>query len=335
MFKIMFLKNERNDATDYYVQLIKKSLEENGQEVLIVDDIKKIKKTDKVLTITLKAFFYTWLRNPKQFIFHWFQGVSPEEAKMLFSKKFFQKNIRWMYLSFFESFVLLFSKFNFFVSNAMLEHYKSKYRYKKDNYMIMPCYNQRLNIDAFYDGKYKAPTFVYAGSLSDWQCINETLQVFKKIQYKIPAAKMFLYTSEKEKALFLIENNQVENVVVDYVEYSKLNDKLKSIKYGFLIRENVTVNNVSTPTKMNGYLANGVIPIYSDFILDFKLNLKSEFLISSENYLNMVDQVIAFEKLKILSNEIREEYEMLFTEYYSDEKYLNEITMKFKEYKVI
>ncbi len=335
MFKIIFLNNERNDATDYYVQLIKKSLEENGQEVLIVDDIKKIKKTDKVLTITLKAFFYTWLRNPKQFIFHWFQGVSPEEAKMLFSKNFFQKNMRWMYLSFFESFVLLFSKFNFFVSNAMLEHYKSKYRYKKDNYMIMPCYNQRLNIDAFYDDKYKAPTFVYAGSLSDWQCINETLQVFKKIQYKIPAAKMFLYTSEKEKALFLIENNQVENVVVDYVEYSKLNDKLKSIKYGFLIRENVTVNNVSTPTKMNGYLANGVIPIYSDFILDFKLNLKSEFLISSENYLNMVDQVIAFEKLKILSNEIREEYEMLFTEYYSDEKYLNEITMKFKEYKVI
>ncbi|MFW2044353.1 hypothetical protein ACG9ZE_22230, partial [Acinetobacter sp. ULE_I053] len=121
---------------------------------------------------------------PKQFIFHWFQGVTPEEAKMLFSNKRFQGNIRWLYLSLFERFVLFFSKFNFFVSDAMLDHYKRKYNYRKNNFMIMPCYNQKLNINAFHDGKYKDPTFVYAGSLSDWQCINETLQVFKGIQYK-------------------------------------------------------------------------------------------------------------------------------------------------------
>ncbi|WP_228127266.1 MULTISPECIES: hypothetical protein [Acinetobacter] len=327
--------NERNDATDYYVQLIKKSLEASGQAVLIIDDLKNIEKNDKVLTISLKAFFYTWLRNPKQFIFHWFQGVTPEEARMLFSNKRFQRNIRWMYLSLFERFVLLFSKFNFFVSGAMLDHYKYKYKYKKNNFMVMPCYNQKLNMNAFYDEKYKEPTFVYAGSLSDWQCINETLQVFKEIQYKIPAAKMFLYTAEKEKAFFLIEKNQIKNIVVDYVEYSQLNDVLKNIKYGFLIRKDMVVNNVSTPTKMNGYLANGVIPIYSDFIFDFKLNLKGDFLISSKSHLDMIDKVIKFEENKICSDEVKSEYSLLFEKYYSDEKYIKEILKKFKKFEVI
>lgn len=335
MYKILYLKNERNDATDYYVQLIKKSLEQNGQKVLIIEDLKKIEKSDKVLTISLKAFFFTWLRNPKQFIFHWFQGVTPEEARMLFFNKRFQKNIRWLYLSLFERFVLFFSKFNFFVSGAMLDHYKYKYKYKKNNFMIMPCYNQKLNERAFHDEKYKEPTFVYAGSLSDWQCINETLQVFKGIQCKIPAAKMFLYTAEKEKAFYLIEKNKINNIIVDYIEYSQLNDKLKNIKYGFLIREDVVVNNVSTPTKMNGYLANGIIPIYSDFIFDFNLNLKGRFLISSKSHLDMVDKVVNFEEKTICSDEIKSEYELFFETYYSDDKYLKEILKKFKKFEVI
>ena len=70
MFKIVFLKNERNDATEYYVNLIKDVIENNGEKVEIIDNLKNIDKSDKVFTISLKAFFYTWLKNPKQFIIH-------------------------------------------------------------------------------------------------------------------------------------------------------------------------------------------------------------------------------------------------------------------------
>lgn len=333
MFKIVFLDGERNDATDYYVQMIRKGLEQQGHQVVIINDIKKIEKKDKVLTISLKAFFYTWLRNPRQFIIHWFQGVTPEEALLIYTKSI-QKRLRWFYLSFFEKFVLHFSKFNFFVSKAMFEHYKKKYNYNKVNYMLMPCYNQPINLQAFNDQKYIKPSFVYVGSLSDWQCIKETLQIFKQVQAVLPDAVMYLFTSEKEKAQNLIDLNNIVNIFIDYVPYAQLNEKLKNIKYGFLIRDNIVVNQVATPTKMNGYLANGVIPVYSNVIDDFKLNLNGSYLINSTCYQDMADKIIDFESNIIDANTVLHEYQGFFENYYSDQYYLDQMILKFKEFKV-
>lgn len=335
MYKILFLNNERNDATDYYVKIIKKTLINTGCSVEIIDRVNLINKADKVLTISLKAFFLVWLKNPRQFIIHWFQGVTPEEALMLFSSKKIEKNIRWMYLSFFEKFVLKFSKFNFFVSDAMFKHYKNKYNYSFENYMIMPCYNQYLNEFAFYDEKYKKPTFVYAGSLAKWQCIEETLEIFKKVNEKIPESEMYIFTSEGEKAKSLINKYQIKNVNVDYVSYSELNERIKDFKYGFLIREDVLVNRVATPTKMNGYLANGVIPIYSNIIEDFKVNLKGKYLIDVKSILDAVEKIILFELNDIKKSEILAEYKKYFDEYYFDNFYSSIMHVKFIQYKVI
>lgn len=334
MYKILFLKNEQNDATDYYVQLIKRVLIDKGNLVEIVNDVKFIDKNDKVLTISLKAFLFVWLKNPKQFIIHWFQGVTPEEAKLI-HKNIFQKNIRWLYLSFFEKFVLRYSKFNFFVSKAMYEHYKYKYQYLSDNFIIIPCYNQKLNKNAFASEKYEKPTFVYAGSLSDWQCIKETLYVFKRIQNVIADAQLFLYTSEKDKANELILLDNVKNVIVDYIPYEELNQKLEKIKYGFLIRDDILVNQVATPTKMNGYLANGLIPIYSDCINDFKVNLKSGFMISTNDYYEFPDLVIDFEKKKVDVDLIKQEYSNFFHSYYSDDNYIEKLHVVFLKFNVI
>ena len=266
MYKILYLKNERNDATDYYVGIIRKALINKGFKVDIITEIKNLDKKDKVLTITLKAFLFTWLRNPKQFIIHWFQGVTPEEVLMLFSSSFLQKTKKYMYLTLVERLVLRFSKVNFFVSDAMHAHYNKKYNYALNNYIIMPCYNQHLNEHAFFDEKYKVPSFVYAGSLAKWQCIEKTLMIFKQVQEKIPESQMYIYTSEQENAYKLIKRYNVKNIFVDYVSYEILNEKIQDFKYGFLIRDDILVNQVATPTKMNGYLANGVIPIYSNII---------------------------------------------------------------------
>jgi hypothetical protein len=335
MYKILFLKNERNDATDYYVEIIKKTLTKSGNSVELIDEISLINKDDKVLTISLKAFFLVWLNNPRQFIIHWFQGVTPEEALMLFSSNKIQKKIRWSYLTLFEKFVLKYSKFNFFVSNRMHEHYKNKYNYYFKNYMLMPCYNQHLNVNAFYDEKYKKPSFVYAGSLAKWQCIDETLEIFKKINARIPESKMYILTSEQDKAIELIRKYSMENTFVDYVPYNLLNDRIKSFKYGFLIRDDTLVNEVATPTKMNGYLANGVIPIYSNIIDDFKNKLNGRFLIDVKGVDDAVDKIIMFELKKITKHEILAEYGSYFNEYYSDSFYVSVLEKKFIQFKVI
>lgn len=334
MFKIVFLKNERNDATEYYVNLIKDVIENNGEKVEIIDNLKNIDKSDKVFTISLKAFFYTWLKNPKQFIIHWFQGIVPEEALMIFNNPI-EKRIRWAYLSFFEKLVLKFSKFNFFVSNSMLEHYRKKYNFSNNNYFIMPCYNQLLNTSGFNDSKYQEPTFVYAGSLSEWQCVPKALKVFKEIQKLRSNSKFYLYTSERDKAESLIKEFELTNVIIDYVPYQELNGKIKNIKYGFLIRENVSVNNVATPTKMNGYLANGVIPIYSDCIHDFKDNLKSSYIISGSSVSDFVNKIMDFEKTKISSGAVLSDFEKFFDKYYNDNNYTKNMVLKLNEFKVI
>lgn len=329
MYKIVYLKNERNDATDYYVNIIKRSLISYGGHVEIINEIKAIQRNDKVITISLKAFLFVWLHNPKQFIVHWFQGVTPEEALMIFSSRYFKKTNKYIYLSLIERLVLRYSKFNFFVSESMHNHYSQKYNYRLNNFMVMPCFNQKLNNNAFYDEKYKTPSFVYAGSLEKWQCIEKMLKIFKEVHEKIPESEMYIYTSEREKAYFLIKKYAIKNVSVDYVPYEVLNERIQKFKYGFLIRDDVVVNKVATPTKMNGYLANGIIPIYSDIIASFQENLDGKNLISIKNGKDAVDKIVNFESNQVDSNELMIEYSGYFREFYSDDYYISKIQESF------
>lgn len=325
MYKILLRKNERNDATDYYVNIIKKHLEHLGRQVEIINSIDNLQKTDEVLVITTKTFFFVWIKNPKQKISIWLQGIVPEEAMLIFEHTFFSKYIRKFYNEIWERIALKYAKNIFFVSKAMLKHYQKKYGYKKNNYSIMPCFNQKLNKEAFTQEKYLSPTFLYAGTLSKWQCIDRTLLIFKEIQQQLPSAKLFLFTSEKEKAKYLVEHYNIKNVSIDYVTYNELNERIKNIKYGFLIRDNNLVNNVATPTKMNGYLANGIIPIYSDVIDDFRENLKSQYLITGNTDEEMVNKIISFEQKRVSSSDIYDEYSLFFREYYNKDYYIQNI----------
>ena len=179
--------------------------------------------------------------------------------------KYFRKAL-WEFL---ERFALKHAEKIFFVSETMLGHYKRKYGYAKKNHFIMPCFNQELDLSCFTVDKYKSPSFVYAGSMSRWQCIDETLLLYKKIKQQFPQAALTLLTKEQEYAKQLCEKYHV-TADIQFVPSSELQNKLKEYKYGFIVRDDITVNNVATPTKMNSYMAAGVIPVYSDVIGDFK-----------------------------------------------------------------
>ena len=73
----------------------------------------------------------------------------------------------------------------------------------------------------------------------------------------------------KEK--FSDKNISLENVDIRGVKAEELANYYKKAHYGFVLRDDIPVNNVACPTKLVEYMNYGIIPIVlSDEIGDFK-----------------------------------------------------------------
>jgi hypothetical protein len=134
---------------------------------------------------------------------------------------------------------------------------------------------------------------------------------------------MTIYTKEHDKAKELLHKYGIE-ANIKYVPYEQLNNEIKDYKYGFIIREDIEVNRVATPTKMNSYLANGIIPIYTDVVGAYKENIsKMRFSIPLEPVTNNgIEKLYELENVEILGNAVLNEYKGLFADYYNREKYV-------------
>jgi len=324
MYKFFLQKNDLNDATYYYLDIIKKSILKNDEEVKVVSFLNELCFSDKVITISAKAFFSVWLHNRKQYIVSWFQGIVPEEAMCLYSANP-SRYFRYYLWNFFEKISLKYSKKIFFVSKAMLQHYQLKYGYDKNNYFIMPCFNEQLNKNSFFVDKYKEPSFVYAGSLSKWQCIDDMMLLYSEIKKYLPNASLTLLTKESIKAKNILEEYNVDAEIM-YVSKSSLNDVLARFKYGFIIRNDIPVNNVATPTKMSSYMAAGIIPIFSDVIGDFrKVFCDSFYAISFQKEKECIDKILEIEAKEVDLKSIKMEFENVFNTYFSEKTYISKI----------
>lgn len=331
------MKGDRNMATTLYIDILEQALKNIFLKVEYTEDVANIHKDDVVLVITLYAARNIIKHNFNQSIIYWFQGVAPEEIVFGVKHPTFRTSIRKLYFSIWEYLVLKKSKYNVFVSDAMMEHYRNKYNFRKSNFFIIPCYNQNFEESAFFlPHKYENTSFVYAGGILKWQCVEEMIQLYNLVKKRIPEAILTILTGDKENAEQLVKKHNAENVQIKYVPVEKLNDELSKHKYGLLLRTNDIVNNVATPTKFNSYLALGVIPIISDVIKSYRpivnnmryvIRNKDEKDISSA-----YNQIINFEKQQIDPQSILEEYRDIFNNYYNTEKYIKELTISLKKY---
>jgi hypothetical protein len=239
-----------------------------------------------------------------------------------------------------EKYALQISKLNIFVSERMKKHYIEKYNYISRNDIIIPCYNQNINKNAFNQEKYSIPSFVYAGSVHHWQCIDEMLILFRSIKEQLSSATLTIYTKEQEVVINKLEKYSLNNsVIVKYLPYQELKHELSQFKYGFLLREEHIVNHVATPIKINTYLANGIIPIITN-VIDFyntTLNMLEYKIILSDNLKNIFShskKIISFDKNTINVEKMRNEYLAFFHRYYNDDKYIDLIKNSIKKMKV-
>lgn len=321
--------NSVKDATALYLKIINDALNTNTV-FKMVTTIPETKEYDVVVTFNVKDFIKLKLKRPRAKVVNWFQGVLPEEAYLKNNNK-----KEYYIFSILEYITLKSSKFNFFVSKEMKKHYLNKYYYKKDNCFIMPCFNSVLEEEnSFYSQKnYNDPTFVYIGSMSKWQCIDLTILVFNEIKKKIPEATLTILTGEKEEAFNKCKQYNVK-ANIKYVLLDDLKDELLKYKYGFIIREDIKVNNVATPTKLSTYMASGVIPIYSNVIKDFVFLKQTKYAIE----LNTLDantiseKIIAFENRNLEIKELYHNYQDIFDTVYNIKVYENKIKKAFTEY---
>lgn len=322
MFKIYLLKEDLNDATSFYLEIIKDSIRKANFYVEVTDSIKEIRKDDIVVCIVPKAFWEIYKKYPTMKILYWFQGIVPEEIDF-YNYSYIKKIISKVRYTLLEIMILRKSTINFFVSNSMRNHYKKKYAYNKENFIVMPCFNQTIFKDAFYDEKYNTPTFVYTGSLAKWQCFEQTINLFKKIKEIIPSARLTIYTKEQDKAKYILEKYNVE-AEIKYVPYQKISEELRNFKYGFILREDNIVNNVATPTKMSSYLANGIIPIYTDVVGSYKENLTNlKYSIPITTNYDGLEKLYNIERNKINSLDVYNDFSHVFSMYYNRDYYVN------------
>ncbi|WP_418792196.1 hypothetical protein [Phosphitispora sp. TUW77] len=318
-------------VTDFYLDIVGTAMKRMTADVCKVDGISNIKNgktNDYYFVARLVDALKLLIRGRKNIIF-WVQGVEPEESYMR-HKKLLRKII----LEKIERYILKNAKFVFFISFAMQKHYEIKYGidFVGRNY-VMPCFNTNIHKEAFFkEGKYINNVFVYVGSLSVWQRFDEVVTCFKNIEeFGIPNCKLLVLTKEINAALDVLKKLEISSYEVCYVNNDDLPNVIADAKFGFVIRDDVIVNRVATPTKISTYLSSGVIPIYSSCLEDFhnvSVGMRYKQLYDTDNFQK---EMYAFMKQKINNKDVYKEYNNLFSTYYNVDFHINNIISCVKE----
>lgn len=327
--KFYIPRKELNAVTTYYTEIMVDAAKKAGFDVEMISDVKDISHSDCVVTIANHDFLKASRRKPAKQI-HWFQGIIPEEAAMTFKGHWSKWPRIWKH-RLLERYILRHSDLNLFVSNAMKEHFARIYGKIKGEDIIMPCFNAELQEDSFTEQRYQNPTFVYAGSLHKWQCFEPMLDLFKKIQEQHPSAKLDIFTAEKEKAAEMARKHGV-NVSIDCLSPDELNKRLTQYKYGFIIREDDPVNNVASPTKMNTYVAAGIIPVASNVVDTYRINLsKYPHILLFNSETEMLSRIADIEATPLEADKLQAEFQSIFSSFWNREQYTDAIASKIKK----
>ena len=197
--------------------------------------------------------------------YYWVQGIVPEED-FLRAKSLFRK----LLLLIAEAIALKIATKHILVSNYMKLYIEKNRKLKIKNYIVIPCASDLPHIKT---NKIKN-SFVYIGGLSEWQRIDRILNMFCQIASINTDSKLYLITFDMNKMQLLV-NKYVAEYLQNNIIISRIDDRneiaafLSTMEYGFLIRDNDPINNVSSPIKLAEYLSCGVNLILSDSVYSY------------------------------------------------------------------
>ncbi len=158
-------------------------------------------------------------------------------------------------------------------SEAMFLHLESKHdKSIKDKYI----YQCGVNTDKFNSSylfrnekrkelniSNKDIVFVYLGGLNQWQLIDSVFEIFNELSKNndlLPSKLLILSNESEDVVLRKAEAHGIEitKLRIKSVDHGDVPKYLSACDYGFLLREDTTLNRVACPTKLGEYLACGV-----------------------------------------------------------------------------
>lgn len=203
------------------------------------------------------------------------RGVQPEEY--LYQKRCIKGYIGYLYFKFGEILCLYSSNAIVSVSNNMATYY-SKKKYFRSNCLsyVIPSLPSQDSTNTFSKivrsdlGLLKDDVvFCFSGSLSKWQLFEETCGVLCNVFSVIKSGKFLVLTNDFEEAkITLSKYFHINQYLVLSVDSNKVIDYLQLGDYGILFRENILINRVSSPIKLNDYVVSGIYSFASSIIGD-------------------------------------------------------------------
>lgn len=226
-------------------------------------------------------------------------------------------------------------------SDEMKRHLVSKYNADEEKIAVFKCgvntsvfniyeADKRDNLRKELNISNNDVVFIYAGAIQKWQKIDLSLKIFNEY-HKHNAKSRFIIltrnTQAVEKLLAELKMEQLrEALIITGVKHEDVPLYLNASDIAFLIRDNVVLNQVASPTKLAEYMACG-LPIITSSVADKWVNddIKDSLIFQDkeQEICKKIDQVLATVDKKHIHNYVLENLSV-----FADEKNIHNVIFK-------
>ncbi|OIQ00696.1 MAG: hypothetical protein AUK35_02290 [Zetaproteobacteria bacterium CG2_30_46_52] len=173
-----------------------------------------------------------------------------------------------------------------FVSKPMGKFLDSEYGKAKGKELILPCLVDLQRFPPVADkNKLRkslglADKFVvaYVGTASHWQCVEETVALFKQILQQRPNSFFWVFTPDKEAFASLMVDVPKESWRVEFRPHHELAGLLPAADIACLLRRKALLNHVSSPLKFPEYLSCGLPVLIGEEVGQYSAMVKDKAL---------------------------------------------------------
>lgn len=177
-----------------------------------------------------------------------------------------------------EAEVLYRSDLRLAVSDALVQHWRERFRYKGDRHIVIPCtlgrsvdrqaVERRAEIRAALGWGEEDVVLVYSGTVVGWQSL-ELLYASVLPWLRNTPSNRILFLSEGHPLISRLETEFPGQVGRRWVTHHEVRSMLLACDHGLLLRDPCVTNRVASPTKFAEYLSAGLSVVISPQVGDF------------------------------------------------------------------